>query len=101
MSLHEDKEIIKLERYLKKHAREELINQLRSLDNDALRQRLMKQAILEQEIMDTKSKEGDKDPVKSAKALVKEHNATYNEQKRMSQKISRFIHLLIEDSGKI
>lgn len=101
MSLEEEKEIIKLERYLKKHARDELVSQLRSLDNDALRQRLMKQAVHEQEIMDTKAKAADQDPVKSAKALVKEHNATFNEQKRMSQKISRFIHLLIEDSGKI
>ena len=95
-----EKEIVKLERYLIKQGRENLVQELRKLDNDDRRQRLMKQAVLEQEIMDTKAKEADKDPVSKAKAIVREHNATYNEQKRMSQKISRFIHLLIEDSGK-
>lgn len=96
-----EKEITKLERYLKRQGREELIKELRGLDNDDLRQRLMKQAVHEQEIADTKAKAADKDPVANAKSVVREHNATFGEQKRMCQKISRFIHLLIDDSGKI
>ncbi len=96
-----EKEITKLERYLLKNGRESLIQELRSLSNDQRRNRLMKQAILEQEITDTKAKDAEKDPVKSAKAVLKQHNATFNEQRRFSQKISRFIHLLIEDSGKV
>jgi uncharacterized membrane protein len=93
-----EKEITKLERYLTRQGRSELIQQLRKLSNDDRRQRLMKQAVLEQEIQDTKEKD---EKLKSAKDLARELNSTYTEQTRMARKISRFIHLLIEDSGKI
>jgi hypothetical protein len=93
-----EKEITKLERYLNRQGRSELVQQLRNLDNDDRRQRLMKQAVHEQEIQDTKQKDGD---LKKAKDLARDLNATYTEQLRMNKKISRFIHLLIEDSGKI
>jgi hypothetical protein len=95
-----EKEITKLEKYFKKNGREELLNELRNLDNASRRKRIMDQAILEQEITDTKKKNAEKDPVKSALSVIKEHNRMFSEQKRVSQKLSRLLHLLIEDSGK-
>ncbi len=96
-----EKEITKLEKFLVKQGRQTLIQELRSLDNDDRRQRLMKQAIHEQEIADTKEKEAQKENIMQAKAVIKEFNATYWEQLQMSKKISRFLHLLNEDSGKV
>lgn len=98
MSLDLEKEITKLERYLRKQGRDELVQELRSLDNEDRRNRLMKQAVHEQEIMDTKAKD---EKLKEAKAEASALNGIYNEQLRMNKKISRFIHLLIEDSGKV
>lgn len=98
MEIDLEKEITKFERYLIRQGRAELVQELRQLDNDQRRQRLMQQAVLEQEIQDTKNKD---EELKKAKDLARELNATYNDQTRMSRKISRFVHLLIEDSGKI
>lgn len=92
-----EKEMTKLERYLIRQGRNDLVQTLRTLDNDERRNRLMQQAVLEQEIQDTKEKDH---KLRQAKDLARELNATYTEQTRMSRKISRFIHLLIEDSGK-
>lgn len=96
-----EKELTKLEKFLVKNNRQELISQLRSLNNDDRRERLKGQAIAEQEIMDTKEKEAEKEEIVNAKAILKEFNATYREQLQANRKIARFIHLLIEDSGKV
>lgn len=88
----------KLEKYLIKNGRKNLIEELRGLDNDGRRQKLMKQAVYEQEIIDSKAADGD---LKRAKDEARDLAAVYNENLRMNKKISRFIHLLIEDSGKV
>lgn len=98
MALDLEKEITKLEKYLVKQGREALIRELRGLKNDDRRQRLMKQAVYEQEIMDTKAND---QKLQAAKDELKELNSVYNENLRMNKKISRFIHLLIEESGKV
>lgn len=98
MALDLEKEITKFERYLVKQGREDLVKELRDLDNDTRRQRLMKQAVYEQEIMDAKANDkGLRDAKEEARSL----GSVYNENLRMNKKISRFIHLLIEDSGKV
>lgn len=93
-----EKELTKLERYLKKQGREELVKELRTLDNDDRRQRLMKQAVYEQEIMDAKANDR---KLQAAKEEARDLGAVYNENLRMNKKISRFIHLLVEESGKV
>jgi hypothetical protein len=92
-----EKEITKLEKYLNKQGRSELVQELRRLGNDDRRGRLLAQAVHEQEIFDTKEKDQD---LKDAREKARELNASYSEQLRMLKKISRFIHLLIEESGK-
>jgi hypothetical protein len=96
-----EKELTKLERYLIRHSRETLIQELKSLSNDQRRNRLMKQAVHEQEIFDTKDKESQKEEIQNAKTMLREFNALYNEQLKLNRKIARYIHLLIEDSGKV
>jgi hypothetical protein len=98
MALDLEKEITKLEKYFVKNGRQEFVQELRSLDNDQRRDRLMKQAVHEQEIMDAKA--NDKE-LQAAKDLAKDLGAVYNENLRTNKKISRLIHLLIEDSGKV
>lgn len=97
MAVDLEKEITKFERYLIKNGRTELVQELRQLDNDDRRQRLMKQAVYEQEIMDAKANDRE---LQAAKDNARFLGSTYTENLRMNKKISRFIHLLIEDSGK-
>lgn len=96
-----EKEITKLERKFIKDGRENLVNELRKLTNDQRRERLKAQAILAQEITDNKVKAAQKEDVANAISKVKEHNATYREQSDGCKRIARFLHLLIEDSGKV
>lgn len=93
-----EKEITKLERYLLKQGREEFVKEIRGLNNDDRRDRLMKQAVYEQEIMDAKA--NDK-KLQAAKDEARSLGSVYSENLRMNKKIARFIHLLIEDSGKV
>ena len=93
-----EKEITKLERYLIKQGRDELVKELQNLDNDERRQRLIKQAVYEQEIMDAKASDQD---LQAAKDKARALGSVYNENLRMNKKISRYIHLKIEDSGKV
>lgn len=93
-----EKELTKLERYLARQGRQELLAELKNISNDDRRIRLMKQAVHEQEIIDTRAKD---DGLRAAKEAARMFNSTYSEQLRMNKKISRYIHLLIEDSGKI
>lgn len=95
MSLSQEKEVIKLEKYLRKQGRDELIQSLRACSDTEKRARLLQQAVLEQEITDTKDRD---EKLKEANDKSKELNATYSEQTRVCRKISRFIHLLIGDS---
>lgn len=94
-------ELTKLERKLKKDGKESLVKELRGLTNEQRRERLKAQAIHRQEIIDTKALAAQKPDIVNAKGVIREHNATYREQKDNCDRISRFLHLLIEDSGKV
>lgn len=102
-----EKEITKLERKYTKDGRLEFIKELRSLTNDQRRDRLKQQSILMQEIIDNKSKAEQelelKIPVRSLReaiATVKDHNSLFREQMDSAKRLSRYIHLLIQESGK-
>lgn len=96
-----EREITKIEKKMIKDGRKELVTELRNLTNDQRRERLKQQAILSQEIIDNKNKAAQHPEIRAAKDKIKEHNATYREQKDGCNRISRLLHLLIEDSGKI
>ena len=96
-----EKEITKLEKKFIRDGRQSLVTELRNLTNEQRRDRLKQQAILVQEIIDNKSKAADEPEMADAISRVKEHNAMFREQVEASKRISRFVHLLIEDSGKV
>lgn len=108
MTEDSEKEILKLEKKFVRDGRESLVRELRSLTNEQRRDRLKQQAILMQEIIDNKAKAERelelKIPVKSLReaiSTVKDHNSLFREQTDAAKRLSRFLHLLIEDSGKI
>lgn len=96
-----EKEITKLEKKFIRDGRERLVTELRGLSNEERRERLKQQAILVQEIIDSKAKAAETPEMSEAISKVKEHNAMFREQVDASKRISRFVHLLIEDSGKV
>jgi hypothetical protein len=96
-----EKEITKLERKFNRDGRESLVKELRGLTNDQRRERLKQQAILAQEITDNKDKASRVPETAEAISKVRDHNSLFREQSDNCKRIARFIHLLIEDSGKI
>lgn len=96
-----EKEITKLERKFIRDGRDSLVQELRKLNNDQRRDRLKGQAILAQEITDSKEKASRVPETAEAISKVREHNGLFREQSDNCKRIARFIHLLIEESGKI
>lgn len=94
--LAEDKEMIKLERYLKRNGSPNLIEDLRKLTSDELKKRIQDQAIYKQETITAKQND---EALAQAKEKAKELTGPYNESIRMNDKISRFISLLLKDLG--
>lgn len=89
------KEVTKLEKYLIREGREELVQELRRMGSDELKNKLKEYALYKQDLLDFKA--NDK-KLQDAKELVKELNAPHNENIRMNDKISRFIGLVIKDN---
>lgn len=94
MDIGSQKEIIKLEKYLRNQGRQDLVEVLREASPEELKRKLMEQAEHEQAIIDTKNND---DELKEAKEHARSLGAVYNEQVRMNKKISRFVHLLLND----
>jgi hypothetical protein len=91
-----EKERTKLERYLKRNGSPNLIEDLGRLNLEQLKKRIQDQAIHKQ---DTITEKQNDEKLNELKDKVREMNATYNEQIRMNDKISRYISLLIKDVG--
>lgn len=91
-----EKEATKLEKYLIRNGRSELVLELRRLNLEQLKKRIQDQAIFKQESITARQKD---EGLKNAKDQARELAAPYNESIRMNDKISRFISLLMEDSG--
>lgn len=94
MGLDKQKEIVILERYLKNQGRVELIETLRSASPEALKRKLTEQAEYDQAQIDLRNKD---EKLKEAKDKARSLGSNYNENLRMSKKISRFVHLLMND----
>ena len=91
-----EKEVTKLERYLKRNGSPNLVEDLRRLSLEQLKKRMQDQAIHKQ---DTITEKQNDEKLNKLKDQVREMNATYNEQIRMNDKISRFVSLLMKDLG--
>ncbi len=95
-SVTDDTERTKLEKYLKKQGRSELVESLQAFNNEQLKNRLKDQAIHEQVTLNERDNDG---TLKKAKATARELSSSYNEQLRMNKKICRYISTLLEDKG--
>jgi hypothetical protein len=84
----------KIEKFLRNQGRQDLVETLRESSPDALKRKLMEQAEHEQAIIDTKNND---EELKNAKDHARSLGSVYNEQIRMNKKISRFVHLLLND----
>lgn len=91
-----EKELTKLERYLKRNGSPNLVEDLRRLSLEQLKKRIQDQAIHKQ---DTITEKQNDEKLNTLKDQVGEMNRTYNDQIRMNDKISRFISLLMKDLG--
>lgn len=91
-----EKEVYKLEKYLKRNGSPNLVEDLRRLSLEQLKKRMQDQAIHKQ---DTITEKQNDQALNELKDKVREMNSTYNDQIRMNDKISRFISLLMKDLG--
>jgi hypothetical protein len=94
--LSQDKEMTKLEKYLRRNGSPNLIVDLRKLTADELRKRIQDQAIYKQDTITLKQND---EVLNGLKDQVREQTRTYNDNIRMNDKISRFISLLLKDLG--
>ncbi len=91
-----EKEMTKLEKYLIKEGRKDFVIEMRQSDSPKRESKLLGLAKHKQELITLMSKDV---ALKTAKEIVKGLKAPYNEQKRMNDKLSRFVHLLSEEEG--
>lgn len=92
-----EKERTKLEKYLKKNCRPELIKEINSMGVDQLKQKLQDQTIEKQKEITLKN---NNEKLNSLKDQLREQNAVHNERIRLNDKISRFVALVLEDKGE-
>lgn len=91
-----EKEITKLEKFLKKEGRQDLIEELMGSGKETLDAKLLSLAKARQVILTECAEDED---LVAAKERVKELGATYREQLKMNDKISRFVSLLMKEKG--
>ena len=92
--LADEKEIVKLEKTLKKHFSEEKIGELRALSIAQLDLELMK---LSKERESEISAQKRDDELEKARQVVKELNAPYKESLKKNKLLSRFVALILEE----
>ncbi len=91
-----EKERTKLEKYLKKNARENLVTEINVMNKDQLQKRLLDQQIEKQKEITLKN---NNDKLNSLKDQLREQTAVHNERIRMNDKISRFVSLVLEEKS--
>ncbi len=95
--LNEDleKEVTKLEIYLRKNNRQDFIDEMRNAGPEQLDAKMLSLAKHKEEVANTRARD---EELKASKAKTKELNAPYNEQLRMNAKLSRFVSLMMQES---
>lgn len=91
-----EKETTKLEKYLVKQGRKDFIDEMRAASPEALNTKLLALAKHNQEIANTKAKD---DELEKANNKKKELEAPYKDQKKMNEKLARFVALMMEEKG--
>ena len=93
-----EKETTKLEKFLKKEGRQDFIDEMRAADAGQLEARLLGLAKHAQEITNTRDND---EELRKAKEHAKNLGAPYREQKKMNDKLARFVALMMQEKGII
>lgn len=94
--LLDEKEIIKLERYLRREGREDFVTEMHGASPQQLDSKMLSLAKHAEEIQTTRD---DDQKLREAKSEVKVLAAPYNDQKKMNKKMNRFVALLMKEKG--
>lgn len=94
--LLDEKEIIKLERYLKREGREDFVTEMMGASPVQLDSKMLALAKHREEIDSTRNEDGD---LKKAKNEAKMLGAPYRDQAKMNKKLTRFVALLMAEKG--
>lgn len=90
-------ELTKLETYLVKNHRQDLINEVNRINSkEELEAKMLRVAKHAQEITDAQKED---EALQEAKQKAKDLNAPYAESKRMNAKIARFLSLKAKERG--
>lgn len=96
--LQEEKEIIKLERYLRREGREDFVTEMQGASEVQLDAKMLALAKHAEEIQTTQAND---EKLRDAKSEVRVLAAPYNDQKKMNKKMNRFVALLMKEKGVV
>jgi hypothetical protein len=91
-----EKETTKLEKHLVKQGRRDFIDEIRAASPDALNAKLLGLAKHNQEIANTKAADQE---LERAKQRKKDLEEPYKDQKKMNEKLARFVALVMKEQG--
>lgn len=91
-----EKETTKLEKYLVKQGRKDFIDEVRGASSETLNQKLLALAKHNQEIANTKAADSE---LEAAKERKKDLEQPYKDQKKMNEKLARFVALIMKENG--
>jgi len=89
-----EKEVTKLEKFLKNEGRQDFIDEMRTVDLEALDAKILNLAKHRQEILNTRANDAE---LERAKEVKKDLEAPYKEQLKMNEKLTRFVSLVMKD----
>lgn len=96
--LLDEKEVIKLERYLKREGREDFVTEMMGASPSELDAKMLKLAKEAEEIQDAQNND---EELREAKKEASNLGAPYRERKKMNKKLTRFVALMMQEKGKI
>lgn len=96
--LLDEKEIIKLERYLKREGREDFVTEMMAASPALLDSKMLGLAKYREEIQNTQNAD---EELKRVKQHAKTLGAPYRDDVKMNKKLTRFVALLMQEKGKV
>lgn len=94
--LDQEKEVTKLERYLKREGRDDFVTEMMGASTQQLDAKMLSLAKHNEEITNTKNED---EELQQAKVKVKVLGAPYRDQTKMNKKLTRFVALLMANKG--
>lgn len=96
VELSDSPERTKLEKFLKNQGRQDFIDDVVNMSREQLDDKMLRLAKHREEIQSTKNKDQELIQVKEKKKMLE---APYREQKKMNDKLARYVMLVMQDRG--